>query len=239
VSARPTLRTILFLLSLVAGYVDACTFLALFGLFVAQVTGSFVSAGIEPVVHQAGFFLKILAVPVFMIAGVATTVLASVTRTTRHSAWPWVLGLELALLIGFLWIGLANAPLHDADQPAALMAGLCGIAGMGVQSASVRLLAHGAPSTNVMTANLTQFAIDTARLLLARYSPRSDGFNLEHEIAEVRRRYVETAGVMAGFFGGVVLGAFAFPRAGLICLVPAIGILLFLVIATASRQHAK
>ena len=32
------------LLSFVAGYIDSCMFLALFGLFVAQVTGSFVLA---------------------------------------------------------------------------------------------------------------------------------------------------------------------------------------------------
>ena len=35
------------LLSFVAGYVDSYTYLALFGLFAAQVTGSFVIAGAE------------------------------------------------------------------------------------------------------------------------------------------------------------------------------------------------
>lgn len=35
------------LLSFVAGYVDGCTYLALFGLFVAQVTGSFVLTGAQ------------------------------------------------------------------------------------------------------------------------------------------------------------------------------------------------
>jgi uncharacterized membrane protein YoaK (UPF0700 family) len=45
VSGPPPLpRAVPPLLSLVAGYVDSITFLALFGFFAAQVTGSFVVA---------------------------------------------------------------------------------------------------------------------------------------------------------------------------------------------------
>jgi uncharacterized membrane protein YoaK (UPF0700 family) len=43
-SAR-SYRTVPLVLGFVAGYVDGCTFVALFGLFVAQVTGSFVIVG--------------------------------------------------------------------------------------------------------------------------------------------------------------------------------------------------
>jgi uncharacterized membrane protein YoaK (UPF0700 family) len=230
-------RMLVFLLSVVAGYVDACMFLALFGLFVAQVTGSFVIAGTEPVVHEAGFLLKALAVPVFMIAAVAATILVSVTRTTRHTAWPWVLGLEGILLIAFLWIGLTNGPFHNPDAPAALMAGLCGLAAMGVQSASVRLLAHGAPSTNVMTTNTTQFAIDATQLLLGRLRSGAAGESeFQLEIGKVKQRLVETARVMIGFFAGVVLGALAFRLFGLICIAPLIGTLFCLVVVA---SHAR
>jgi hypothetical protein len=41
------------LLSFVAGYVDSYTYLALFGLFAAQVTGSFVIAGAELIRHTS------------------------------------------------------------------------------------------------------------------------------------------------------------------------------------------
>jgi uncharacterized membrane protein YoaK (UPF0700 family) len=230
-------RTIIFFLSFAAGYVDACTFLALFGLFVAQATGSFVTAGTEPLVHGTGFLMKVLAIPVFVIAAVATTLLVSVLRTTRQSTWPWVLGLETVLLAAFLWIGLTHSPFHDPDQPAALMAGLCGLAAMGVQSASVRLLAHGAPSTNVMTTNTTQFAIDATQLLLARFQSRApDGLLSEPEVEKMTRRFAETARVMIGFFLGVVLGASGFRLFGFISLAPIIGILLCLVIGASSRQ---
>jgi uncharacterized membrane protein YoaK (UPF0700 family) len=226
-------RITLFFLSFVAGYVDACTFLALFGLFVAQVTGSFVIAGTAPVVHQAGFLLKALAIPAFMVAAVAATVLVAMTRATSRTAWPWVLGLEGILLIAFLWLGLMNSPLHSPDEPAALMAGLCGLAAMGVQSASVRLLAHGAPSTNVMTTNTTQFAVDATQLLLGRFriAAGAECYG-QLEIGKVRQRLVETARVMIGFFAGVVLGALAFRLFGFIGLAPVIGILFCLVVVT-------
>jgi hypothetical protein len=38
---------------------------------------------------------------------------------------------------------------------------------MGMQSALVRLLVQGSPSTSVMTTNTTQLAIDTTEFLLA------------------------------------------------------------------------
>src|SRR5260370_42561073 len=94
VSLPPKLqRTLIFLLGFVAGYVDACTFLALFGLFVAQVTGSFVIAGTEPVVHEAGFLLKGLAIPAFVVAAGAATILVSIARTTAQTVSSWGLGL--------------------------------------------------------------------------------------------------------------------------------------------------
>jgi uncharacterized membrane protein YoaK (UPF0700 family) len=134
---------------------------------------------------------------------------------------------------------LTNSPLGDPERPAALMAGLCGLAAMGVQSASVRLLARGAPSTNVMTSNTTQFAIDATQLLLARSRSRTaDKFLPQHEIAEVRQRLAETVRVMIGFFLGVVLGAAAFRLFRFVCLAPVIGIL-FLLGITALRLGMK
>lgn len=58
-------------LSFVAGYVDSCTYLGLFGVFVAQVTGSFVLAGTQFVRSEPGALAKLLAVPSFFLAGVA------------------------------------------------------------------------------------------------------------------------------------------------------------------------
>jgi uncharacterized membrane protein YoaK (UPF0700 family) len=59
------------LLAFVAGAVDACTFLALFGLFVAQLTGSFITVGVQIVKHDPAALLHLLALPLFFIAGAA------------------------------------------------------------------------------------------------------------------------------------------------------------------------
>ena len=46
-------------LSVVAGYVDSCTYLGLFGVFVAQATGSFVLAGTLFVKSEPGALAKL------------------------------------------------------------------------------------------------------------------------------------------------------------------------------------
>jgi uncharacterized membrane protein YoaK (UPF0700 family) len=63
------------LLSFAAGYVDSYTFLALFGLFVAQVTGSFVTAGAQFVVYDIGFAGKMIAIFAFLLAAASTAAL--------------------------------------------------------------------------------------------------------------------------------------------------------------------
>jgi uncharacterized membrane protein YoaK (UPF0700 family) len=220
-----------FLLSFVAGYVDSCTFLALFGLFVAQLTGSFVTAGAGLVVHEQGFLIKVLGIPVFMLAAGATTILVATARDAGRSAWVWGLGLEAALLTGFLVVAFAAGPFVGSDQPAGLFAGLCGLFAMGVQSALVRLLRHGAPSTNVMTTNTTQIAIDATELLMTRFrSPAAKAATPRTEIEKAQQRCLELIPVMLGFFVGTMCGALAFAWIGIVCLVLAIGILLSLMV---------
>src|SRR6476659_2238762 len=68
-------RPVPVVLSFVAGYVDSCTYLGLFGVFVAQVTGSFVLAGTQLVRSEPGALAKLLAVAFFFLAGMAVTML--------------------------------------------------------------------------------------------------------------------------------------------------------------------
>jgi len=58
-------RIVSALLSFVAGYVDSFTFITLFGLFVANVTGSFVIAGAEIVKNDPSWIGKLLAIAAF------------------------------------------------------------------------------------------------------------------------------------------------------------------------------
>ena len=153
-------------LSFVAGYIDSCTFLALSGLFVAQVTGSFVLTGVHFVTHDPGV-VKVVGIPAFFLASVATTVMVRSAERRGQDALPAALALEAVLLTGLLVSWLAGRPLREPHGLADLSAGLSAILAMGVQSALIRLLVQGSPSTSVMTTNTTQLAIDITEFALA------------------------------------------------------------------------
>ena len=74
------------LLSFAAGFIDSFTVLALFGMFVAQVTGSFVLAAAAFVTKEQGAVTKVLAIPVFLLAAVVTTVLAVMVERRGRAA---------------------------------------------------------------------------------------------------------------------------------------------------------
>ncbi|MGA2126173.1 MAG: YoaK family protein [Xanthobacteraceae bacterium] len=227
-------RIVLVLLGFAAGYVDGCTMVALFGLFVAQVTGSFVVAGALLVVHEQGALIKVLAIPAFVVGAAVTTVLVAAVRGTAA-----VLGLECLLLVGLAAAALSG-PLAGPDEPRALAAGLFGLGAMGVQSAFVRLTMRGACSTNVMTTNTTQVAVDATVLLLARLE--RGGFpRLRPALdpGEARGRLAQTLPVVLAFLAGTLGGAVACDRVGFVALMLPITIMLGLTIQAARRDRPE
>ena len=121
---QPLQKTMPALLSFVAGYVDSYTYLALFGLFVAQVTGSFVIAGAEIVRHDAGAIGKLLAMLVFIIAAAMTAALIALARERGYAPMPWMLALEAALLAVFVVIILFGPDVNGANDWHGIIAGL-------------------------------------------------------------------------------------------------------------------
>ena len=148
-------RAVPILLAAVAGCVDACTFLGLFGFFVAQVTGSYVLAGAHWVAGWPGA-AALLAVPVFFAGGVAATLAAIAGQAVARGPLAAALALETLLLIGFIATFAAGSPFGAPETAFTVAASMFGLAAMGVQSALVRLLMRGVASTNVMTTNTSQ-----------------------------------------------------------------------------------
>jgi uncharacterized membrane protein YoaK (UPF0700 family) len=190
-------------LCFVAGYVDVCAFIALFGTFVAQITGTYVIAGAALVTHDPGIVAKLLAIPVFMVGAAVATVIARVSGDTHPPPLVIALLLEFFLLACFLAGGLAGAASNAPDSAAHLFAAIAGYSAMGVQSALVRIFFVGAPSTNVMTTTTSQIAIDAADVLLARRwsIPGGDA---------ARARLIRTLPFVAAFLVGAAAGALAF-----------------------------
>jgi uncharacterized membrane protein YoaK (UPF0700 family) len=96
-----------------------------------------------------------------------------------------------------------------------------------VQSALVRLLMRDVASTNVMTTNTTQLAIDAAKWLIASHYKRVmlDDPGVQADYATIRGRFTGLFSIMASFLGGTIGGALGYRWFGLSCLLSVIAIL--------------
>jgi uncharacterized membrane protein YoaK (UPF0700 family) len=226
------------LLSFVAGYVDIYTFLGLFGLFVAQVTGSFVTAGAELVTHDESITGKVLAIVAFLVATILSAALIRFARHRGRDALPLMLGLETALLIVFCAIILAGPPVASATDRNGIVAGLFAAMAMGMQSVMVRLLMRGVPQTNVMTGNMTQIGIETTDLVSAwlKCTREPGDQDNQRELAAVRGRLLAVVAITLGFILGAACGAVSYAKAGLAGAPVAVVIVGALALWTARRE---
>lgn len=226
IKAVPVPHVVAALLAFVAGLIDACTVFGLFGLYVAQVTGSFVLIGVQIVHADIVNVIRTLAIPVFFLGGFATVFVAELAGNSKR-ALCWTLFAELALVTGFLVIALGVGPFDHPNTAWALIASLLGVTAMGVQSALVRLLMRGVASTNVMTTNTTLASIELAQWTIAAYRLRkhpADGAALELK-KQAMGRFRGLWPVLAGFLAGAMCGAVGFQIAGFWFMLPAAVIL--------------
>jgi len=142
------------LLSATAGAVDVIGFQRL-GLFTAHITGNIVVIAAELVSGGAPRPLQILAVPIFM-CGVAGTWLIAKTLERRGMLLVRPLLVVQSILIGGVLLAsvLDRADARRAD-PMRDLAVMLAVSAMACQFATLRIALTGAPSTAVMTGNLT------------------------------------------------------------------------------------
>jgi len=209
-----------FVLSIVAGSVDVIGFLVLDGLFTAHITGNIVVLAARFVAGGEAALSHLLAVPVFMLVlGLTRLSAAWLERARIPSLLPLLL-LELFLLSSFLAVGLADGPSKDPNGASMVCAGMLGVAAMAVQNALVRISLTGAPSTAVMTTNVTVFTMDLGEILFAQDAGR---------VAKARKRARYTGMAVAGFVVGCAVGAACEHILGLRSLAVPIGLLLIAV----------
>jgi uncharacterized membrane protein YoaK (UPF0700 family) len=238
-SEAPLPKAMSVLLSFVAGYVDSYTYLALFGLFVAQVTSSFVIAGAEVVRHDAGVAGKILVLVTFIIAAAITTALIGLARDKGHTPLPWMLALEAVLLAVFVAIILFGPAVTDATDWRGIVAGLFAASAMGAQSVLVRLLMKGIPQTNVMTGNMTQLGIAMTEIILARrrFAQSRHDTTALGEYREVRDQLLVVLSIAVGFLVGAAAGAVAFVVTGIRGALLAVAIVIALALWASFRER--
>jgi uncharacterized membrane protein YoaK (UPF0700 family) len=116
---------------------------------------------------------------------------------------------------------LAAGSSLDPNAANAIVAGMLGVAAMAVQNAIPQISLTGAPSTAVMTTNVTRFMMDLGEMLLGR-DP--------NKVASARRRAKHTWLPIVGFTLGCGLVAACEAAVGLWSLALPAGLALFAVV---------
>ena len=194
----PSTTLLPFVLALVAGSVDVIGFLGLNSLFMAHITGNLVVLAGHIVAGGEASLPLMISVPVFVAALALTQVLAAALERAGVAPLAPLLLLQLVLLCTFASICVAAGPRVEPNAPTMVVAGMLGVCAMAVQNALVRIGLAGAPSTAVLTTDITLLTMDLGEMLLGRDAGR---------IVKARDRARHTWPAIAGFLLGCVLGA--------------------------------
>ena len=186
------------LLSVIAGMVDLIGFLSL-GIFTAHVTGNIVVVGAIMVRHNRVNPAQILAIPVFILAVAVTWLIAKMSGRRGTGLMRPLLLVQFLLITSLLIFSAITRPSADPHGLMATIAAMIAVSAMGCQFALLRLTLPVAPSTAVMTGNLT-----TAILGLVDLSSRTQPL-MESD----SRRLTGTLHLLIGFFLGCVLATAA------------------------------
>lgn len=187
------------LLSTIAGMVDVMGYLSLGKLFTAHVTGNLVVIAALLVRGGPPNTAQILAVPVFIVAVAAIWLIARESDRRGPALVRPLLLVQFLLLACVLIFSVINDP---AANPHGFMAGavaMVAVSAMACQFALLRLALPVAPSTAVMTGNLTN-AVLSLLDTLSRNQPLLEG---------AKERLKKTLHLVVGFFAGCIAGAAA------------------------------
>ena len=190
-------------LAALAGYVDTLSFVALFGLFTAHVTGNFVLIGAALTGHGKGVFLKLIVFPAF-IAGVALCSL--IVRAHPSHGARLLYAAQALLMLGFCAAGVLATPIQQTDSGWALVAGILGTFAMGIQNAHSRVIQRPHVPSTVMTGNVTQAVLDAMDAL----SPTVGA----QDRKSAKTRLSKMIPAIIGFACGAAAGAFAYEWVG-------------------------
>jgi uncharacterized membrane protein YoaK (UPF0700 family) len=199
-------KMLIFVLSVIAGSADVIGFLGFGALFIAHITGNLVILAARTAAGEQALAAHLLSVPVFIIALFAARLLAATLDRSGIATLRPLLLLQFLFLAGVLAIWIAAGFPVDPNTAVMILAAMLGVSAMAVQNILVQISLKEAPSTAVMTTNLTRFVVDLGEILLGR-DPGSRA-----KAAERARR---TGTAIAGFVVGAGLGALCQAHVGL------------------------
>ena len=196
------------LLAYTSGFVDTLSFIALFGLFAAHVTGNFVLIATSLAEFRHGLWMKLLAIPVFIVAAVVTRFFIIHRERSRVDAMTHVLIAQAVLLTIFMVVAVESAPFKDHDSPIIIVTGLLATAAMAVQNTAARTFLSDLPPTTVMTGNMIQIIVDFVYLMHGHGA-----------VEDKRARLARLVPMLLAFVAGTLTGAVGYLTVGFISLV--------------------
>jgi uncharacterized membrane protein YoaK (UPF0700 family) len=213
-------------LAFIAGFLEACGLIALFGVFVGHVTANVAVLGMAIATGAPGSWIKLLALPVFIAVVALTRVGVHPLRLHGYDETRLIMALELALLLAFVTAGLRYGPFTEPEGWSTMLTAALGVATLAVQNSGMRLVWQKRPSTTVMTMNLTQLVIDAIVILR---EPK------DATTAATWERLGLVAPTLGGFLIGAAAGGVGYLVAGFYAgFVPAAVLLLLILIREAT-----
>ena len=196
----------------IAGFVDAVGFVALFGVFTANMSGNSARLGVELGEGNLGVALTRL-VPLVAWALVVTVAVVwiEVRRPTAHEPLPRLLMIEAAFVTAFMVVGTvwrddgALRPESGAYYVLVVLA----VVAMGVQTATVRRVADSSVHTTFVSGMIVALAEQLARVR------RERGPDRDPELVPRARMH---AALILAYIVGAAIGAAALLEIGLWCL---------------------
>ena len=219
------------ILAAIAGFVDTLSFVALFGLFTAHVTGNFVLIGAGAAGFGRGVLLKLIVFPAFIVGVVLSSlVLRSLSARYERQGARLLHAMQAVLMFGFCLAGVWAAPISQPDSLPVIVAGVVGAFAMGVQNAHPKLVNRpGVPNT-VMTGNVTQAILDVVDMLSV---DTPDSVRVE-----ARARFAKMMPAIVAFAIGAVVGALGYHYVGFWALLAPACSLAGLALTTGEHERA-
>src|SRR5262249_44039760 len=183
-------------LSVIAGMVDVIGYVSL-KLFTAHVTGNIVIIAAQLVFGGPPKMDQILAVPVFIVAVAGVWIIAQALHRSGPALPRLLLLIQFLLLACALIVAVIYHPSADPSGLASDVTAMIAVSAMACQFSLLQLTMRRAPSTAVMTGNLTK----TVLAFLETATER------EPLLADAKNQLKSTAQLVIGFFVGCLIGA--------------------------------
>uniref|UniRef100_A5WHU9 DUF1275 domain-containing protein n=1 Tax=Psychrobacter sp. (strain PRwf-1) TaxID=349106 RepID=A5WHU9_PSYWF len=211
------------LLTLVGGAIDTIGFIALLGFFTNHVTGNLVMAGGGLVKGGDDLWIKLGALPVFII-----TVMFTQRYITRRSADKPILSellfAEVLFLTAFMVSALMFGPFEDPGAIDLAITGFLGLMAFAIRNTAGKTVMGKVRPTLLMTGNTTQLGIDLSDYFFNRN--RCNMESLKH-----------SAAIVFFFAFGALIGTLLYMKIGFWSIAPFILPVFYLAFKSLDEQY--